>query len=180
LSSLFDTHAGRLYRLARRRVRTADDALDLLQETFLKAARSPESIPRGSAAEEAWLVRVLVNVQRDHWRKEAVRRRHDLGVSRQSPEHQDPERSLLIRTALWNALDHLPPRRRAVIVLSEIEELPIKEIASLLGITAVTVRWHLSLGRRELARRLRLGVTNEQPQKSLAGRRPAPSRIASP
>jgi len=47
LSALFEVHADRLYRLARRLVPGADDALDLLQETFLKAARSPESVPRG-------------------------------------------------------------------------------------------------------------------------------------
>jgi len=55
---------------------------------------------------------------------------------------------------VWRALDSLPPRRRAVVVMHELEELPISEIASLLGIGAVTVRWHLSTGRRELSRAL--------------------------
>jgi DNA-directed RNA polymerase specialized sigma24 family protein len=63
LSALFEGHSDRLYRLARRLVPAADDALDLVQETFLKAARSPESIPRGFRDQEAWLVRVLVNVR---------------------------------------------------------------------------------------------------------------------
>src|SRR5215510_13854425 len=77
LAVLFDAHHERLYRLARRLVPTADDALDLVQEAFLRAARAPNSIPSGFADEEAWLVRVLVNIQRDRWRKAAVRRRHD-------------------------------------------------------------------------------------------------------
>jgi DNA-directed RNA polymerase specialized sigma24 family protein len=64
LSELFEAHGDRLYRVARRLVSSADDALDLVQETFLKAARSPESIPHGLTNEEAWLVRVLVNVRR--------------------------------------------------------------------------------------------------------------------
>ena len=80
LSALFEAHADRLYRLARRLVPHADEALDLVQETFLKVARSPNSIPRGLRDEEAWLVRVLINVRRDQWRKEAVRKRHELDL----------------------------------------------------------------------------------------------------
>src|SRR5438094_10195945 len=76
LAALFDAHHERLYRLARRLAPTADDALDLVQDTFLKAARAPRSIPTGVADEEAWLVRILVNIRRDQWRKAAVRNRH--------------------------------------------------------------------------------------------------------
>ena len=182
LSALFETHADRLYRLARRLVPSADDALDLVQDTFLRAARSSEFIPLGSRDEEAWLVRVLVNVRRDQWRKEAVRKRHDFDVRHAAAGHDDPERTFLIRTTVWRALDGLPPRRRAVVVMYELEGLSMASIASLLGITAITVRWHLSRGRRELARRFRLevGEIDEQSQKSLAGRRPAPSRSVAP
>src|ERR1051325_7275851 len=73
LAALFDAHHARLYRLARRLVPTADDALDLVQETFLRAARHSSAIPAGSVDEEAWLVRVLVNIRRDQWRKRRVR-----------------------------------------------------------------------------------------------------------
>ena len=182
LSALFDAHADRLYRLGRRLVPSADDALDLVQETFLKAARSPESIPRGLKDEEAWLVRVLVNVRRDQWRKEAVRKRHALDLRHAAIRHDHPERAYLIRNDVWRALDYLPPRRRAVVVMYELEGLSMPSIASLLGINAITVRWHLSRGRRELASTLRLqsGESDEQPQHSLAGRRPAPSRSSAP
>jgi RNA polymerase sigma-70 factor (ECF subfamily) len=182
LSALFAAHADRLYRLARRLVPAADDALDLVQETFLKAARSPESIPNGLRDQEAWLVRVLVNVRRDQWRKEAVRRRHEPGVSTASVGERDPEKAFLIRTTVWRALDCLPPRRRAVVVMYELEGLPVASIASLLGINAITVRWHLSRGRRELGRRLRilLGETNDRSESALAERRPAPSRSSAP
>src|SRR5437870_13774798 len=93
LSALFEAHADRLYRLARRLVPSADDALDLVQEAFLKVARSPDTIPRGLRDEEAWLVRVLVNVRRDQWRKEAVRKRHELELSHPAPHHDDPEKT---------------------------------------------------------------------------------------
>jgi DNA-directed RNA polymerase specialized sigma24 family protein len=57
-AALFDFHHQRLYRLARRLTSSTDDALDLVQETFLRAARSPDSVPYGIEREEAWLVRV--------------------------------------------------------------------------------------------------------------------------
>src|SRR5262249_49110215 len=56
LGALFDLHHQRLFRLARRLSRSADDARDLVQETFLRAARAPGSIPEGASHEEAWLV----------------------------------------------------------------------------------------------------------------------------
>ena len=182
LSALFEAHAERLYRLARRLAPTADDALDLVQEAFLKAARSLQSVPRGAKDEEAWLVRVLVNVRRDQWRKEAVRKRHDLELSHVPSRHDDPERAFLIRTIVWQALDYLSPRRRAMVVMHELEGLSVASIASLLGISAITVRWHLSRGRRDLAQQLRrdLGETDEQIQDSLARRRSAPTRSTAP
>src|SRR5688500_770163 len=75
LAVLFDTHEDRLYRLARRLAPSADDARDLVQETFLKAAKSLNGMPLGFMKEEAWLVRVLVNIRRDQWRKNRVRAR---------------------------------------------------------------------------------------------------------
>jgi RNA polymerase sigma-70 factor (ECF subfamily) len=152
LATLFDAHHERLYRLARRLAPTADDALDLVQETFLKAARAPRSIPTGFADEEAWLVRVLINLRRDQWRKAAVRQRHVEKTRRPNNATADSEAALVARAAVWSALDALPPRRRAILVLHELEELTVNDVAALLGISAITVRWHLSRGRRELAR----------------------------
>ena len=151
LARLFDAHHARLYSLARRMTSSADAARDVVQETFLRGARSPRSIPDGASQEEAWLVRVLVNICRDEWRKQAVRRRY---ASEQPPaaDRSGSESALVARSTIWRALEGLPPRRRAIIVMYELEGAAIPAIAKLLGIHAVTVRWHLSVGRRELAR----------------------------
>ena len=152
IARLFDAHHQRLYRLARRMSSSADDARDLVQEAFLRAARSPGSVPAGAQAEEAWLVRVLVNLCRDAWRKRATRIRLDAESTLRPLPASDPERAFIARRTIWEALNRLPPRRRAAIVLYELDGLHIAEIAALLGVSAVTVRWHLSRGRRELAR----------------------------
>jgi RNA polymerase sigma-70 factor (ECF subfamily) len=153
LGALFDTHHARLFRLARRLAGSSEDARDLVQETFLRAARSPGSVPDGPSHEEAWLVRVLINICRDRWRQVAVRRFHQPSLS-VLPCSTHPESAMIAKSLVWQALAQLPPRRRAILILYELEGTAIPAIARLLGLTAVTVRWHLSVGRREMARAL--------------------------
>ena len=150
---LFDAHHQRLYRLARRLSRDAEDAQDLVQETFLRVARSPKSVPADVVREEAWLVRILVNICRDRWRQQTTRKRIDSsGVSDVGPRPaSNQEDALIARSIVWRALEGLAPRRRACIVMYELEGLHISAVAKQLGVTAVTVRWHLSRGRKELA-----------------------------
>ena len=157
LGTLFDTHHQRLFRLARRLARQPEDAHDLVQETFLRAARSPTSIPDGHSSEEAWLVRVLVNICRDRWRWSAVRQKMADGSDVETLGSSSAEAALMARAMVQDALQRLAPRRRAILVLYELEGTGIKEIARLLGVSAVTVRWHLSVGRREMAQVLGAG-----------------------
>jgi RNA polymerase sigma factor (sigma-70 family) len=150
VGALFDRHHQRLFKLARRLTGNIDDAHDLVQETFLRVARSPHSIPHGLRNEEAWLVRVLINLCRDRWRQSTVRTRAiSSGHIDQQPT-VDAESHLIARSLVRHALNALRPRRRAVLVLYEIEGVTIPAIARLLGVTPVTVRWHLSVGRRQM------------------------------
>jgi RNA polymerase sigma factor (sigma-70 family) len=151
LGTMFDAHHQRLFRLARRLSPGIEEARDLVQETFLRAARAQHSIPSGS--EEAWLVRVLVNIRKDEWRRQAAKKRIDPEREALSlrAEPSDHEAAFIAKTTVWRALERLPPRRRAIIVMYELEGTSIAAIAKLLGVNAVTVRWHLSRGRRELA-----------------------------
>jgi len=157
VGALFDLHHQRLFRLARRLSRSSEDARDLVQETFLRAARAPGSIPQGATHEEAWLVRVLINICRDQWRQNAVRTRARLNGNVRPEPAYNPEPHLIAQSLVRQALESLPPRRRAILLMYEVEGTPIPSIAKLLGISAVTVRWHLSVGRREMARSLGKG-----------------------
>jgi RNA polymerase sigma-70 factor, ECF subfamily len=152
VGAVFDRHHQRLFRLARRLSRSADDARDLVQETFLRAARSPASIPIGASHEEAWLVRVLINICRDRWRQAAVHNRAAASGRASLEGAFDPEPGLVARSLVRHALAALPPRRRAILVLYEIDGATIPAIAKLIGVSPVTVRWHLSMGRREMAK----------------------------
>jgi RNA polymerase sigma-70 factor (ECF subfamily) len=152
LAELFDAHEERLYRLGRRLARSPDDARDLVHDTFLKAAKSLPSVPSGFAKEEAWLVRVLVNIRRDQWRKAAVRKRADATLHAGVAVASNAEAAAIARQMVWTALDALEPRRRAIVIMHELEGMTPAAIGALLGVRAITVRWHLSMGRRDLQR----------------------------
>jgi len=155
LRVLHDQHAGALWGYV---IGLLDGdrakAQDVVQETFLRAARSPESVPLGSPNEEAWLVRVLINICRDRWRHASVRARAAAEGHLRPGAASSPEAGILARAMVWQALGALPPRRRAIVILYELEGATIPAIADLLGVTPVTVRWHLSIGRREMAKAL--------------------------
>jgi RNA polymerase sigma-70 factor (ECF subfamily) len=141
LGALFDAHQPRLFRLARRLAGSAEDARDLVQETFLRAARSPESVPDGSSHEEAWLVRVLINICRDRWRQVAVRRFHQHSLS-----HPDPSGVGVDRKVARLAGPRPPAAETARDPDFYGSGTRILRSARLSGVTAVTVRWHLSVG----------------------------------
>lgn len=151
LARLFDCHHERLFKLARRLTADREEARDLVQEAFLRAARRPGAIPKGNSPEEAWLVTTLVNLCRDRFRRLGVRDRARHRLAHADESASRPEDALVARTTVQAALGRLAARRRAVVVLHEIEGVPARQIARLLGVSEITVRWHLLAARRELA-----------------------------
>ena len=164
VAELFDRLHDSLYRLARRLSRDPEEARDLVQEAFLRAAREPANIPAGDGDEEAWLTRVLVNLCRDRHRRLAVRRRAPLHDVLNPPRSADPENRAVARDAVQFALQRLPPRRRAVLVLCDLEERTTAEVARRLGLAKVTVRWHLAAARKDVAHTLRQVVPPTGPE----------------
>lgn len=161
IGNLFDRLHPRLYGLARRLSSDPEEAKDLVQEAFLRAARRPGSLPNEDDRAEAWLVRVVVNLCRDRYRRLAVRHRPEIRHNLTQNQPASPESQAVARTSVQTALAALRPRRRAVIVLRELEGLPVAEVAKLLGMNPGTVRWHHSAGRKELARLLQVETPEE-------------------
>ena len=152
LGRLFDLYYRRLYALARRMGRDSEESRDLVQDAFLRAARRPDRVPREDRAAEAWLVRVLVNLCKDGRRRQRVRERFAYDVASETVSRRSPESHSVARATVEAALATLPARRRACLVLRELEGLSVREIAEVMGLQQVTVRWHLAASRRQLAR----------------------------
>ena len=157
LAPLMDRHYPRLYRLALSYVRNPDDALDVVQETFVKAFQKADRWD-GSTEAGPWLSRVAVNQSIDRWRRNRRRQAtftplaegdHDESLAAGGP---DPDRRVLrreMRDRLSAALESLPDRQRAVVVLRHYQEMSLDEIAQTLGMRLGTVKstLHRALGR---------------------------------
>jgi RNA polymerase sigma-70 factor (ECF subfamily) len=159
------SHLDSLYGLALRLTRNADDAQDLVQETYVKAFRASGRFEPGSNL-KAWLFTILHNtwrnVVRDRGRSlvdvnsEAVERAVDVATETDSPEQ------VLTRRALdpWlrEALDALPAAFREAVWLRDVEEFSYAEIAGMLDVPIGTVMSRISRGRRLLHDRLTQSV----------------------
>ena len=151
LDALYREQSQRLLRSLSRRTADREEARDLVQEAFLRAARKPSAVPDGDQSGEAWLVRTLVNLCKDRFRRVSVRSRVHSSMKASEGDPRRIEDEVVARASVRAALGRLSPRRRAVIALHEIEGAPVREVARLLGISEVTVRWHLLSARKELA-----------------------------
>ncbi|QDV32438.1 sigma-70 family RNA polymerase sigma factor [Tautonia plasticadhaerens] len=164
-------HQGRLYPTLLRLTGSAEDAQDLLQESFLRAYQKLGRF-RGGSSFYTWLYRLSVNLALSHRR----RRRGPARLSELGPEggagvdppddlgRSDPTLPAELAerdAAIQAALDALAPDHRAVVVLKEFDGLRYEEIAATLGVPVGTVRSRLHRARRELRERLS-GIVDEQ------------------
>ena len=165
-------HQDRLYPTLLRLTGSAEDAQDLLQESFFRAYQKLGRF-RGGSSFYTWLYRLAVNLALSHRR----RRRGPVRLSELSvaggegldppsdPGRSDPsmpvelaERDAIIQ----DALDALAPDHRAVVVLKEFDGLRYEEIAAILEIPVGTVRSRLHRARLDLRDRL-VGLLDERP-----------------
>lgn len=127
------------------------EAQDVVQEAFARALARPRGLADVDNP-EAWLRTVAVNVVRRRWRR---RKLLDAILLRDRPTTQlveaapGPERA-----DLREALAALPPSYREVVVLHYYADLPVDEVAALLGVPAGTVKSRLSRARAALAGKL--------------------------
>jgi RNA polymerase sigma-70 factor (ECF subfamily) len=152
---LVSRYQGRAYRLAWSILRDAEDARDVSQEAFVALYRSAARF-RGGSRFSTWFYRILVNQCLDHrrrggWWSRLVDR--DTGddqqpalTERQPAPAADPAGDIdkeRMMARLWTAVDGLAPRQRAALLLHVQEDLPVAEIATVLGCSEATVRVHL-------------------------------------
>jgi len=110
-------------------------AEDLLQETFMRAFRSKETL-RNEAATRTWLRKIARNLAYDYLRRKSliqwlpfVNERHEQTINSALQFVEQDEQT----TALYEALQKLRVEYRDVLILRKIEECSIEETAHILG-----------------------------------------------
>jgi RNA polymerase sigma-70 factor (ECF subfamily) len=163
---LVERYRGRAFGVALGVVGDPDDALDVVQESFVKAYYSLKDFRFGSNF-YTWFYRLLVNQAIDRWRKSSRNREVPLEGKSLTEEDSPPETGVYPRTpeelvqnrqladALTRAIGALPEYHRAVIVLREIDGLSYEEIAAVLGCSVGTVMSRLHYARARLKEALK-------------------------
>ena len=160
-------HLDAVYRFALRLSGSADQAEDLVQETFLRAFKSWDQYTAGTRA-KSWLFTICRNVflrQRERGQRhdtivqeEAAREPTQTGGSVVNPVWvstlgKDPEGQFfdsIVDDQVLKAIDELPEEYRTAVVLSDLEGLPYHEISEMMGAPVGTVKSRLFRGRRQL------------------------------
>lgn len=154
VESLFVREAAQLVRLARFFVDDADAAEDLVQEAFIKLARSVHRIDDPDRT-PAYLRSIVLNLARDHNRRGLVSLRHRSRLW--EPDAVGPDETWAIRDdqrRVIEALRELPPGQRNCLVLRYYLELSNAEIAGTLGVSINTVKTQIRRGMAALERSL--------------------------
>ncbi|MGH7232882.1 MAG: RNA polymerase sigma factor, partial [Nitrospiraceae bacterium] len=168
---IYRDHADRIYRFAQRMCGQAEDAKDLVQETFLNAYRGLKDF-RGEAQLATWLYTIASRASIRMRRKRQGAPERELSLEEFIPTSEgefqlqiptdglSPEEALAnkeLRAALRHAIQKLPRKYRLVLVLRDMEGLSAKEVGSIMSLNerAVKSRLHRArlFVRRELSAR---------------------------
>jgi RNA polymerase sigma-70 factor (ECF subfamily) len=164
--TLFDKYHRRAFAVAMGVVKNQDDALDAVQEAFVKVHKNIHKF-QGSSSFYTWLYRIVMNVSIDHVRR--TRRRKNLDFDERTLHQEsevagdgalvpnlanaNPGKAALRRElgeAIQAALQELPEHHRAVIVLREVEGMSYEEMAATLEVPKGTIMSRLFHARKKM------------------------------
>ena len=148
-----------LYNFARWLSGDADEARDLVQETFAKALKGLASFREGTNF-RAWMFTILRNTfltSRTGLERRNTSQPDEEGFEDSMITAENPELTLIRRAdteLVQQAIARLPATFREVLLLADIEEMRYQEVADILGIPIGTVMSRLSRARRQIRQQI--------------------------
>lgn len=159
IAGLFTSEQGRLKQFVRRLVKNRATAEDLVQDAFVNLLRSTALSEIGNS--RSYLTQTARNLAIDHLRRERTRSLFSGELNAGDlPACDQPLPDVVLQgrqelVVLRNVIDRLPPKCRAVFLLSREHGLTMKQIAESLGISEKTVEKHLMRAMVDCRRELR-------------------------
>jgi len=168
LKEIFDQYQKKVYGIAYGVVRHREEALDIVQEVFIKLFRSIKNF-KGKSHFYTYLYRMTMNTAIDHTRKmkrqPPPNREEDGEFQISANPEERPDRVLahkeLEEKVKW-AMNQLSPDQKAALVFREVEGLSYQEIAEAMGCSIGTVMSRLHYGRKRVQELLRDYVLGER------------------
>ena len=163
IEDLFARHHNEIHAYLVRMLRDPELAADLTQDAFVKAYRNWNTLEKPENA-RAWLYQIAHRVALDELRRrKIVRFLPWTGESRGStPSVEHQAMDLRLSGDLQRALDRIPERQRAALLLAEIHDLTGLELAAALGVSHVAARALLTRARESLRQALAAERAAEQ------------------
>lgn len=155
-AQLVARHLPRVLTLARRMLGDAAEAEDVAQESFLKVWTHSRRWQPGAARFETWIYRITLNACYDRLRKRRPARLDDtIPIPDPSPSPERIAAANAAGLAIAAAVQALPERQRAAVLLCTVEGCGNIEAAEILGISVEALESLLTRGRRTLRERLK-------------------------
>ena len=161
--ALYDRYSSTIYALLLRILANADDAQEVLQETFVKAWSSAKMFDSVRGSEVAWLISIARSRGIDRLRSRKIRYEREDEAGREISVHSsfvdhttgvDQAIQTQERSAVRGALAELPDPQRVALELAYFEGLSQSEIAAKLGQPLGTIKTRMQLGMKKLRDRL--------------------------
>ena len=156
LKEIYDKYHTKVYRVAYGVVRRREDALDIVQEVFIKLFRSIKNF-KGRSHFYTYLYRMAMNTAIDHTRRGGKRFVSSLdeegSFEPSDGVEKGPERILLqkeLEERVNLALNRLPAEQKAAIIFRDVEGLSYQEMAEAMGCSIGTVMSRLHYGRKKM------------------------------
>jgi RNA polymerase sigma factor (sigma-70 family) len=162
-----------LHRYCARLMGSVIDGEDVVQDTFARAFGALDELEE-DAPLRAWLFRIAHNRALDLLRSRAIRAAEPIEAAHEiaDPESPDPMEVLMRREAVETAVSRfveLPTVQRSAVILKDVLDQSLEEIAAMLDLTVNAVKAHLARGRA------RLKAANAQAAAKPAPRAPSPA-----
>ena len=151
--ALFRRYQLPLYAYIFELVRSEPASLDIVQETFIAAARHLDSL-RDDGRFGSWLFGIAHQKCVQHWRKRGREEPLDADFAETLPGEDNDPSELLIReeqeAEFMKALNQLPPPQRSALLLHFIEDFSLEEIAGITGASLGTVKSRMHYAKKAL------------------------------